>query len=390
MQKNIIMKPKIRILYDRKKQATKITPALIQIEIYYKGKKKYISTGIKVKPGEWDDGNKQIKGTNNDFNDNHHITNLCRKIEDFIIDCERRGDEFSFTTLGLLITGNIHSAASFQTYCLELLSRKKIAKTTSKKLMSFINHIERFGKLKTFADLTPANIKQFDKYLSDAGLSKPSVYGRHKNLKNFINEAIGDGYLKQSPYIGLKFDKGKSKDPTFLLESEIDLVRKYLPQNDKLIKVKDLFLFQCFTGLSYSDLAVFSKNDITQLDDKKIIRSNRNKTDQSFISLLLPEAEEILVKYEYKLPIISNAKYNDYLKLLGCGANISKKLTTHTARHTYATYLLNKGISISSVSKAMGHSSTRMTEHYAKLLGKTVISEMSAVFLEPQQKKETI
>ena len=133
--------------------------------------------------------------------------------------------------------------------------------------------------------------------------------------------------------------------------------------------------------MAYGDLLAFSADDIQLLDGRKIISSNRKKTDQSFISLLLPEAEKILLKYDNKLPVISNAKYNDYLKLLGHSAGISKKLTTHVARHTYATYLLNKGISISAVSRAMGHSTTQMTQHYAKLLGKTVIDEMADKFL---------
>ena len=90
--------------------------------------------------------------------------------------------------------------------------------------MSFFNHIDKFGKLKTFADLTQANVKQFDDYLAECGLSKTTIYERHKQLKSFINEAVADGLLKQSPYAGLKFQKGKSKEPVFLLENEIQTI----------------------------------------------------------------------------------------------------------------------------------------------------------------------
>ena len=373
------MKPKTRILFDRKKQATTTTPALVQVEVYFKGKKKYITTGVKVKLNEWDEANKKVKGTANDFNHNYHISSLCRKIEDFIIDCDRKNIDFSFSELELILKGNLNSTKSFHLYCIELIHKKNIAKVTKTKLLSFYNHIERFGKFKTFADLTPANIREFDTYLANRGLSKATIYGRHKMLKMFINEAVSDNFLIKSPYANVKIQKAKYNDPTFLLEYEIDLIRNYKPNNEKLEKIKDLFLFQCFTGLSYSDLFAFSANDIREMDGKKIISSNRKKTNESFISLLLPEAERIFLKYENKLPVISNAKYNDYLKLLGVGAGINKNLTTHVARHTYATYLLNKGISISTVSRAMGHSNTKMTEHYAKLLAKTVVSEMSVL-----------
>jgi site-specific recombinase XerD len=93
----------------------------------------------------------------------------------------------------------------------------------------------------------------------------------------------------------------------------------------------------------------------------------------------LPEAERIAEKYGYSLPKISNQKYNDYLKLLGAGAGITKSLTSHVARHTFATYLINRNIPIESVSKALGHASIRQTQHYARLLGKKVIEDMKTL-----------
>jgi site-specific recombinase XerD len=169
----------------------------------------------------------------------------------------------------------------------------------------------------------------------------------------------------------------KGKEPTFLEEHEIDKILNYQPVNDKLQHVKDLFVFQIFTGLSFIDLMNFSKTVISEQNGMKVIRSNRIKTNESYISLFLPEAEKIADKYNYHLPKLSNQKYNDYLKLLGAGAELNKNITSHVARHTFATYLLNKDIPIETVSKAMGHSNIRMTQHYAKLLGKKVISDMS-------------
>jgi len=120
----------------------------------------------------------------------------------------------------------------------------------------------------------------------------------------------------------------------------------------------------------------FSKDYISEIDGMKVIRSNRQKTDEPFIALFLPEAEKIANKYSYDLPKLTNQKYNDYLKLLGSGAELKKTLTSHVARHTFATYLLNKDIPIETVSKAMGHSNIKMTEHYAKMLGRKVVRDM--------------
>jgi site-specific recombinase XerD len=129
--------------------------------------------------------------------------------------------------------------------------------------------------------------------------------------------------------------------------------------------------------MAFVDLMGFSLSDVSEMDGMKVIRSNREKTDESFVALFLPEAEQIADKYGYQLPRISNQKYNDYLKLLGIGAGIKKTITTHVARHTFATYLINKDIPVESVSKALGHASIKQTQHYAKLAGKKVISDMS-------------
>jgi integrase len=178
----------------------------------------------------------------------------------------------------------------------------------------------------------------------------------------------------------------KSKAPTYLEEPEIKMILDYIPFNETLQHIKDLFVFQIFTGMAYIDVMNFSNEYISELDGKKIIRSRREKTDESFITLFLPEAEKIAEKYDYQLPKITNQKYNDYLKLLGVGAGIRKNLTTHVARHTFATYLLNKDIPIETVSKAMGHSNIKMTQHYAQLLGKKVVSDMSKLLVSPPDK----
>lgn len=189
--------------------------------------------------------------------------------------------------------------------------------------------------------------------------------------------------------------KGQSKDPVYLEESEINIILncdlKSQTDNDKLDKVRDLFIFQCYTGLAYVDLMALRKEDIHEIEGQKVIRSNRSKTDQGFITVLLPESLRILEKYDYSLPRISNQKYNDYLKLLALYAKeeyinpdtgkkevrtIKKNLTTHVARHTFGTFMVNRGVPLDTVARTMGYSNTKMTQHYAKLLGKTVVNDI--------------
>lgn len=241
---------------------------------------------------------------------------------------------------------------------------------------SFVNRLEEFGKIKTFKDITYSNILEFDAFLRKTINSQPTLYRRHKEFERYIKIAIKKKITKYNPYEEFDLKKGKHKDPTFLTEAELQKMIHHTPANDKLDRVKDLFLFQCFTGMAYVDMQSFSKDDIIEVNGEKAIGSSRQKTDESFVLLFLPEAEKIATKYNYKLPIISNQKYNSYLELLGAAAGINKNITSHVARHTFATYLINKGVPIESVSKAMGHSSIRQTQRYAKLGGEKVVDDM--------------
>lgn len=201
------------------------------------------------------------------------------------------------------------------------------------------------------------------------------MYKRHKTLKNYIVEAIKLGLVDKNPYDKFTIKKGHDKERVFLSVDEIRKIQECEVEG-KLVAVKDLFVVQMFTGLAYIDLMALSVDKIEEQDGYKVIRSNRHKTDESFIVLLLPEAEEILERYDYNLPKISNQKYNDYIKVLACRAGITKVVTSHVARHTFATYLLNKGIPMETVSRALGHTNIGTTKIYAKMLGSTVIDDM--------------
>ena len=143
-----------------------------------------------------------------------------------------------------------------------------------------------------------------------------------------------------------------------------------------------MFVFQTYTCLSYTDLRSFDAGKIQEVDGMKVYVGNRGKTKQTFTIPLQDQALVILRKYNGQLPIISNVKYNEHLKELAAAAGIDKPLSTHWARHTGATMLLNAGVPMQVVSKICGHSSTKMTEQvYAKLLDETVVKAVKEVKL---------
>lgn len=249
---------------------------------------------------------------------------------------------------------------------------------TLKAHVTLVNKLNDFKNIKTFADLTYTNIVAFDKYMRDKKIGNISINKNHSLFNMYIKIAINKELIQKSPYDLFTPPKGKNNDPVFLTIEEVERIKNLSGLNEKLERTRDLFVFQCYTGMAYVDMQSFSKNDIQILNEQEIIRSSRTKTDESFILLFLPDAKKIAEKYNYNLPKISNQKYNDYLKLLIAHpeVNINKKVTSHTARHTFATYLLNKGISLETVSKTLGHSSIKQTQLYARILSKKVIDDM--------------
>lgn len=161
---------------------------------------------------------------------------------------------------------------------------------------------------------------------------------------------------------------------------EIDLIRNADIENESLSRIRDCFIFQCASGLSYADLKDLRMSDIRKDGDTYYIFKPRAKTNIEYTSVILPFGVPIIRKYEGKLPVLSNQKYNSYLKTLAVTVGLNRPLYTHLARKTYACHLLNSGVRLEVVSKALGHSSTKITQqHYAQLTTNTIVKEISKI-----------
>lgn len=205
-------------------------------------------------------------------------------------------------------------------------------------------------------------------------------------LKKIIRIALANGWLRKDPFAQYKMTM-KKVDRGFLNDGELQAIIDLDPKIERLRAVRDCFLVSCFTGLAYSDLNMLTKDDIvTGTDGKKWVQIKRRKTNVLSKVPVLPVVENIIERYEgypgvvdknKLLPVLTNQKMNAYLKEIADLAKINKNLTTHLARHTFATTVtLNNDVPIESVSKMLGHSSINMTKTYARLLDKKVGSDM--------------
>ena len=204
--------------------------------------------------------------------------------------------------------------------------------------------------------------------------------GYCQRVKTIVQFGIDNGKIKINPFSGIHLRKGE-KSIQFLSEEEVDKIRTTDFQNESLNRVRDLFVFQAASGLSYADMAKLVPTDYQVTPDGQYyIHDKRNKTGVFYTAVILEQGVEIPKKYHFKLPILGNHKLNVYLKAIRDLYGIDKPIFSHVARHTYATRCLNRGIRLEVVAKLLGHSTTRMTQHYAKLLKNNILNEVKNAF----------
>ena len=262
----------------------------------------------------------------------------------------------------------------FIAFCEQALAAEDLREGTRKHKRVVIDAVIRFGKLKTYGDLTPKNIQAFDKWLHNGERSDVTIYGYHKRLKKWVGELARLEEIPRNPYKIVSITRGKCKERQPLLESELKKMRDAdFDGNMKLERVRDLFIFSAYTGLAFCDTQAFDYKSMTvQEGNMTFIDGSRSKTDTQYFTPILAPAMEVLKKYDFKLPHISNQKANDYLHLIQAQLGIKKPLTFHVARHSFATLALAHDVPIENVARMLGHEDIRTTQIYAKVLHTTI------------------
>ena len=283
---------------------------------------------------------------------------------------------------------------------LKELIGKGFASATVTRHETSMNHVVEFMKYKysrsdiLLKEITPEFIRDYEHYLRTVrNCANNTVVKYIRNMGKVLHLAEQKEIIRKNPLSTLKF-RIHEIDKIFLTDAELDALVKKSFVSDRLNNVKDVFVFCCFTGLAFVDVKQLRIADITVSSNGDMaIRKQRQKSGVFYYIPLLPIAKRILDKYkdmplpnDQILPVPTNQKMNEYLKEIADLCGISKTLTTHCARHTFATTVtLANHVSIESVSKMLGHKNIRMTQHYAKILEQTVVSEMDelAAKLEP-------
>lgn len=375
--------PLLEYVYNRYKKATSTKEAVVELRITYDRKQKYMTTNIFLLPKHWHKG--KVINRIDAIQLNEFLDKLMVDVRKVILQMQEEGtmDIFSIPDrLQRLRSGGI----AFLDFCEKRAAVRSYGKSddSQERYDRFIKFFRGWGGIKDWDDISEEKIIAFDAYLTKRGLKPYSKWNNyHRFLNSFIIDAINEGFIHRNPYKWVRIDKEKSKGGIgkYLSPEEFNMVRDADLPTESLKRIRDLFVFQTYTCLSYVDLAAFDPSKIQTVKGMKVYTGKRGKTDKSFTVPLLQPALDILKKYNNSLPVLSIDSYNFYLKAVAQHAKVDRPLSSHWARHTGATLLLNQGgLDMKIVAKICGHSSTKITEQvYAKLLDETVVDAVADI-----------
>ena len=375
--------PLVALVFNRRHTATTTKEAAVELRVSYQKEQKYMSTGVRLLPKHWRRG--MVINRVDAIQLNQTLEKLVVDVRKVILQMMDDGniDIFSIPDkLKRLRSGNL----TFLDFCDTRMKIRQYGKAvdSQERYTRFMKFFRSWGKIVEFEDITDLNIIALDEYLAARGLKPYSKWNNyHRFLNSFILDAIDEGYVKRNPYKWVRIEKEKSKGGIgkYLSPQEFAKVRDMDLPTESLQRVRDLFVFQTYTCLSYVDLNSFDAEKIEKVKGMKVYIGTRAKTSQTFTIPLLKPALAILKKYNNRLPLISNVKYNEYLKVVAQNAGIDKPVSSHWARHTGATLLLNSGdVPMNIVQHILGHASQRMTEQvYAKRLDESIVDAMAKI-----------
>ncbi|MFN3757435.1 MAG: site-specific integrase [Flavobacterium sp.] len=416
----MINKQKIRIVKRLDLQRCKGENAPIYIRLFVDGKKTEIFTNQYVSVAHWDKKKQEVKlsFSKGDLI-NSYLRNLISNIEKEFYEIRAQGKSITAAELKNKVLGiedkPLHKTImeAFDYHNLKIEEQVKIGKVVKKthtrykitknKVKAFIQHQYKVDDM-PLPEMRLRFVTEFEHYLLTVDkLQSNTAHKYIKNLKKIMNMSVGLDWIPSNPFNQFRCSY-TNPEREILTQEELNLMMKKKIGIPRLEEVRDVFIFCCYTGFAYSDVYKFERDALTiGIDGEYWLSTNRQKTGTRESVPLLPVALDIIDMYrnhEYckqynkLLPVNSNQRYNAYLKELADICGIKKKITTHIARHTFATTVtLANGVPIETVSSMLGHNSIRTTQIYAKVVEKKVSEDMQTLKAKlfgniPESKRE--
>jgi site-specific recombinase XerD len=386
-----------KLIFDRRGTASRTREGYIEVRMIHQRKAVYISTGVRVYQNEWAAG-RIVNRPDADVL-NTRVALIYEKVCEEINRCmaeDKPLDADAIKTRALYAIDGGSDEPTFMNWFERQIGLLTLTPGTVKHYRSLKVRLEEFGRIRRWVDVTAENIYELDSWLhqrqtkTGRKISDAAVYKYHKCLKAMLNKAYQFGRIDNNPYNRIRFKRGERQSMEYLTESEMRAFENLqLPEGTQLAISHDLFVFQMYTGLSFSDMQAFDFSKYRKVGDTWQHTGERIKTGVPFVSQLLPPAVMVLEKYGFRIPKIDNADYNHNLKALGVMAGIQTPLHSHLARHTFATWMLRNGAKIENVSKMLGHTNITQTQRYSKVLAESVHEDFNKVAANMEKKNRT-
>ena len=376
------------LVFNRKKQLNSEGKALIQVEAYLNKQKKYFSTKVYVKPFQWDAKRKAVKNHPNMESLNQYLTNFIAELEQVELEVAHSGKEFSLSDLKEKPDAG---QTSFSLFMKNEITQSNLKQSTLKNHFSTLQVLSSFQADVSFNDLSFNFLCDFEHYMLVNKYHRNTIAKHMKHLKRYINLAINKDLfdLHRYPFRKYKIKYMESKRAHLTPEELEQLESLNLKGRRTLQRTLDMFLFCCYTGLRFSDIVSITKDNFLFIEDKVWLIYSSVKTDVHvrLPLFLLFDGKSLPIYERYKnnpwtlfdMPVSSNSNVNKQLRRICKMANVDKKVSFHTARHTNATLLLYNGANITTVQKLLGHKSVRTTEIYSNIMDMTVVRDLSSL-----------
>ena len=372
------------IVFDHRNRSKDGAEGPLEVRVTVNRKPYYIQTGVRIRAHQWQFDKVVDHPQANALNERLSI--LLDKIMGIVNKCIETGQDIDIASVRRQAWQTVHKQTAIE-WMRKEVTQLPVTYGTMKHYMSAINRLEEFGCISDWSDFTAENIYKFDAFVRrlrgrGVRITIGSAYNYHKCLKALLSRAEKSELISSNPYNRLRgeFSRGEKQSTEYLTEDEMAKIQKFKPVHGSFMeRARDLFIFQMFTGLSFSDMMAFDISEYKKVKGKWCIIASRIKTGVPYVNQLLPPAVDVLKRYDMTLPKMTNQVYNRELKLLGMACGITIPLHSHLARHTFATFMLRNGAKIENVSRMLGHTNIKQTQRYAKVLAESVHEDFDMI-----------
>ena len=389
-----------KLVFDHRGRTKEKNEGPIELRVTANSKPYYINTGVRVRSDQFN-GERVVNHRDARLL-NERLKDVVLKIETAVNECIRNGLTIDVAQIKRQAYNVEEKAEHNETAMIDWIDGQipqlNIKSGTRERYYVTARRMREYGGLMRWDDLTVENIYHWDSWLHK--IKKPvsngdvqacrdgmyigeaAVYNYHRTLRSLLSRAVKLGIIEANVYDRMRgeFRKGIKENVEYLTEDEIAAIESLHPiEGTQMAMARDLFVFQMYTGLSYSDSQAFDIRDYKKVDGKWVNVGERIKTGVSYVSVLLPQAVEVLERYGMQVPKVNNIQYNASLKVIQQALGIRTKLHSHLARHTFATRALRLGAKIENVSRMLGHTNITQTQRYAKVLAQSVHDDFELI-----------